>query len=102
MSIPVKVEDKRHPVTKNISDFDIVDEVYGDVEILPQVKPLLSTTRPKSMRYLSWINHFGNSDVLYIQLGHGPSGYSNPNFRRLIRQAIEWSAAQFNATRSKK
>jgi type 1 glutamine amidotransferase len=92
VAIPVKVEDKKHPVTKGIPDFEIIDEVYGGVEILPQVKPLLSTTHPKSMRYLAWINHYGNSDVIYIQLGHGPSGYSNPNFRKLVQQAIEWSA----------
>jgi len=94
VNIPVKVENKKHPVTKGLQDFDIVDEVYGGVEILPQVKPLLSTTHPKSMRYLAWVNHYGNSDVICIQLGHGPSGYSNPNFRKLIRQAIEWSAKQ--------
>ena len=94
VNIPVKVEDKTHPVTRGISDFEIFDEVYGDVEILQGVKPLLSTSHPKSMHYLAWINHYGNSDVIYIQLGHGPSGYSNPNFRKLIQQAIEWSAKQ--------
>lgn len=94
VNIPVKVEDKKHPVTRGISNFEIVDEVYGGVEILPHVKPLLSTTHPKSMHYLAWINRYGNSDVIYIQLGHGPSGYSNPNFRKLIQQAIEWSAKQ--------
>jgi hypothetical protein len=94
VDIPVKVVDTRHPITRGIGDFIILDEVYGDVEILPQVKPLLSTIHPKSMQYLAWINHYGNSNVIYIQLGHGPSGYSNPNFRRLIQQAIEWSAKQ--------
>jgi len=94
VNIPVKVENRKHPVTHGISDFDIVDEVYGGVEILPQVKPLLSTSHPKSMHYLAWINHYGNSDVVYIQLGHGPSGYSNPNYRKLVQQAIEWSAKQ--------
>jgi len=93
VNIPVKVENNNHPVTRGISDFEIVDEVYGGVEILPQVRPLLSTTHPKSMRYLAWINHYGNSDVIYIQLGHGPSAYSNPNFRKLLQQAIAWSAA---------
>jgi len=94
VNILVKVEDKTHPVTRGIRDFEIVDEVYGGVEILPDVKPLLSTTHPKSMPYLAWINRYGNSDVIYIQLGHGPSGYSNPKFRKLIQQAIEWSAKQ--------
>ncbi|MGC4096111.1 MAG: ThuA domain-containing protein [Nitrospira sp.] len=92
VDIPVKVEDKNHPVTRGINDFEVNDEVYGNVEILPQVKPLLSTTHPKSMRYLAWLNHYGNSDVLYIQLGHGPSCHADPNYRRLIQQAIEWSA----------
>ena len=94
VNIPVKVEDKKHPVTRGIDDFEVVDEVYSDVEILPRVKPLLSTTHPKSMRYLAWVNHYGNSDVICIQLGHGPSCYINPDFRRLIQQAIEWSAKQ--------
>lgn len=94
VNIPVKVEDKKHPVTKGIRDFEVVDEVYSDVEIRPQVKPLLSTTHPKSMRYLAWVNHYENSEVICIQLGHGPSCYTNPNFRRLIQQAIEWSAKQ--------
>ena len=92
VNIPVKVENTNHAVTRGINDFEIFDEVYGDVEILPTVQPLLSTTHPKSMRYVAWINHYGNSDVLYIQLGHGPSGFSNPNYLKLIQQAIEWSA----------
>lgn len=94
VSIPVKVEDQKHPVTKGISNFEIVDEVYGDVEILKQVKPLLSTTHPKSMRYVAWVNHYGNSDVICIQLGHGPSAFADPNYRKLVQQAIEWSAKQ--------
>lgn len=94
VNIPVKVEDKNHPITRGISDFEVFDEVYSDVEILPGIHPLLSTTHPKSMPYLAWVNHYGNSDVICIQLGHGPSCYTNPDFRRLIQQAIEWSAKQ--------
>ena len=92
VTIPVKVEDTNHPVTAGLNDFEIFDEIYMNAEILPSVKPLLSTSHPKSMRYLAWINHYGNSDVLYIQLGHGATAFSNPNYIKLIQQAIEWSA----------
>lgn len=92
--MPIKVENKDHPITNGISDFEIFDEVYSNVEILPGVKPLLRCTHPKSMRYVAWTNSYGNSEVVYIQLGHGRSGYNNPNFQKLIRQAIEWSAAR--------
>ena len=101
VNIPVKVENTNHPVTNGISDFEIFDEVYGDVEILPTVKPLLSTIHPKSMRYLAWVNHYGKSDVLYIQPGHGATGFSNPNYRKLIQQAIEWSARHHSNLRKK-
>ncbi len=95
--VPVKVEDKKHPVTKGIDDFEIWDEVYGGCEILPSVHPLLSTTHPKSMRYVAWLNHYGRSEVVYIQLGHGPEAYRNPNYRKLVQQAIEWSAGYHKA-----
>ena len=90
--VPVKIEDKKHPVTRGLANFETRDEIYMNAEILPTVKPLLSTTHPESMKYLAWINNYGNSEVLYIQLGHGDSGLSNTNFRKLLRQAIEWSA----------
>jgi uncharacterized protein len=90
--IPIRVEDKKHPVTSGMNDFEILDEIYMDAEILAGVHPLLSTSHPNSMRYVAWVNRYENSEVLYIQLGHGESGLSNPNFRKLLRQAIEWSA----------
>ena len=99
VNIPVKVEDRNHPITRGINDFEIFDEIYGDVEILPTVKPLLSSNHPKSMKYLAWVNPYGKSDVLYIQLGHGPTGFSNPNFKRLVQQGIEWSVLQHSRSK---
>ncbi len=90
--IPVTVTNKTHPIAQGIDDFEIYDEVYGNCEILPDVQPLLRTSHPKSMPYLAWTNHYGNSEVVYIQLGHGPEAYANPNYRQLLQQAIEWSA----------
>lgn len=101
VNIPIKIIDAKHPVTHGMSNFEIFDEVYGGVEIRPVVRPLLSTNHPKSMRHVAWINHYGNSDVLYLQLAHGPSGYANPNFRKLIKQAIEWSAAHHSNLQQK-
>jgi uncharacterized protein len=94
VKIPVMVADKSHPITQGISDFLIVDERYGQCEILETVKPLLTTSDPKSMRPLAWINHYGNSDIVYIQLGHGPTAYGDSNYRRLVHQAIVWSATR--------
>ncbi len=101
VKIPIHVLEGDNPITKNIDDFEIVDEVYKGVKMLPNIIPLLSTYHPNNMKYVAWINHCGNSDIAYIQLGHGPSAYSNPSFRKLIKQAIEWAANQSNALKSK-
>jgi type 1 glutamine amidotransferase len=91
VNISVKIEDRTHPVTRGIEDFEIYDEVYGNFGIQTGIKPLLSTTHPGSSRYIAWVNHYGNTEVLFIQLGHGPEAFANPNFRKLLRQGIEWS-----------
>lgn len=89
--IPVKIENPPHAVTKGLQDFEIYDEVYGNFLTQPGIRPLLSTTHPASSKYIAWINPFGRSEVLFIQLGHGPEAFGNPHYRKLLRQGIEWS-----------
>ena len=90
VDIPVKILDKKHPVTKGIEDFIIHDEVYGNFKVLPIVHPLLSTTHPESGEIIGWTNKYGKSRIVYIQLGHDRRAYENPNYRRLVKQAIDW------------
>lgn len=92
VTIDVRVTGTEHPITNGITDFTIFDEVYGNCEILSQVKPLLSTDHPESMEHIAWVNPYKNSQIVYIQLGHGPEAFANENFRTLVRQAIQWSA----------
>jgi hypothetical protein len=89
--IPVKIENTAHPVTKGLADFEIYDEVYGNFGTQPTIRPLLSTTHPGSSKYIAWTNPFGGSEVLFIQLGHGPEAFRDTNYRKLLRQGIEWS-----------
>lgn len=92
--IPVKIEDHRHPVTRGLADFEMTDEVYGRFGTQSTIRPLLSTTHPGSSRTIAWINPYGRSEVLFIQLGHGPEAFGNPDYRRLLRQGIEWSVTR--------
>lgn len=90
----VTVADRKHPVTKGVEDFDIVDETYGDYDVLPTSKPLLTTDEPTSARVLAWWHEYGRSRVVTIQSGHGPSAWENPSFRRLLEQAVRWSVGR--------
>ncbi len=92
--VRVKVEDPQHPVTRGVSDFVAVDEVYRKWDCHPGNHLLLSTDNPESNRELAWIREEGNRRVCCIQPGHGPSIFSDANYRRLIEQAIRWTARQ--------
>lgn len=90
VDIPVEVTDRHHPVTKGVDDFIIHDEVYGNFKVLPTVHPLLGTSHPESGEVIGWTNIYGKSRIVYIQLGHDHFAYENPDFRRIIKQSIEW------------
>jgi type 1 glutamine amidotransferase len=51
---------------------------------------LLSTSHPESGEIIGWTHLYGDSPIVYIQPGHDHHAYENPNYRHLVRQAIEW------------
>jgi type 1 glutamine amidotransferase len=88
----VHIADPDHPVTRGLTHFEIVDETYGLFEVLPQVKPLLTTEEPTSGPIIGWAHTYGRSRVVYLQLGHDHTAYEHPAYRRLVVQAIRWTA----------
>ena len=87
----VQVADHQHPITKGVNDFVIHDEVYGNFSVLPTVHPILKASHHESGEVIGWTNSYGNSRIVYIQLGHDHFAYENPNFRRLLKQALDWA-----------
>lgn len=81
-----------HPVTRGLGSFRIIDETYRHLWISPSVRVLLRSDDPTSDGPVAWISPWTKSRVVYIQLGHDRQALLNPNYRRLIRQAIEWAA----------
>lgn len=90
----VHVLDNFHPVTRGIKDFEILDEVYGNLEVLPGVQPLLSTNNPKSNKLIGWTLKKEKSRIVYIEPGHDKNSYFNPTYQQLIKQAIAYVAAK--------
>lgn len=86
----VRIIDKNHPVTKNMKDFKIRDEIYLNYQINENVIPLLTSDNCESGKYIGWANTYHNSKIIYLQLGHDHYAYENQNFRSLIRRSINW------------
>ncbi len=92
VTFSVKIKSPLHPITKGIQDFEILDEVYGNTEVLPEVTPLLTTEHPSSSRIIGWTHQRENSRIVYIQPGHDKNAYFKPEFQQLIKQAIRYAA----------
>jgi len=87
----VNVVKKKHPVTKGVKDFEIFDETYKGYYVAPDVVPLLTTAEPSSTPTIGWAHQYGKARVVTLQSGHDTPTFQNVNFRRLLKQAIEWS-----------
>jgi hypothetical protein len=92
MNFRIHIPDSYHPVTRGITDFDIHDENYKWFDVARECHPLLTTDAPESNRVIAWAKTYKGARVVYIQSGHGPSAYENPNYQQILRQAIRWVA----------
>jgi type 1 glutamine amidotransferase len=88
----VHVADTAHPVAQGITDYKTHDETYFGCGVNIDCHPLLTTDEPTSTKVIAWAKAYAASRVVYIQSGHDHRGYENPNFQRLLHQAIQWTA----------
>ena len=89
MNVHIEAE---HPITAGLKDFTVTDEAYKNQWHDPEAKLLLSTVEPLQDQQLAWAKTFHKANVCYIQLGHGPGIFTDPNYRQLVSQAIRWAA----------
>ncbi|MEU6429997.1 ThuA domain-containing protein [Microbispora sp. NPDC046973] len=75
-----------HPIVDGLAGFEVTDEVYTDLDLLPEVEPLAySDDQP-----LLWARTVAGGRVVYDALGHDTRSYENPVRRTLLRRAARW------------
>jgi len=94
VDIPIIIENKHHPIVKDLKDFTIHDETYRNCLVEPDNNILLATDESSSDKGICWTRKYGKSKVCYIQLGHGLEAYNNDNYRTLVANAVRWSAGR--------
>ncbi len=105
----ITVLDTEHPMVQGIEPtFSIVDETYLMPVAEHEVTPLLRSDfgfeaenfryggigfqdHPTGSNLVAWTKRARQSQVAYLQFGHEPTAYNDPNIRRLIANAIRWS-----------
>ena len=88
----VKIEDKEHPITKGLADFQMDDEAYSGFYVSPDSHVLLTVVHPKCDHNVAWTTQCGKSRVFYLMFGHGPTAWTNPVYPQLLARGIRWAA----------
>jgi hypothetical protein len=106
-----------HPVTAGVdAQFVINDELYLAHVFDDAITPLLSSNygylesnfysaqqavqgnmfsrqgwqHEPGHNLIAWVKSYRNSPVVYLQCGDSQAAYRNPNYRKLLRNAIDW------------
>ncbi|GAA3810796.1 hypothetical protein GCM10022226_34070 [Sphaerisporangium flaviroseum] len=75
-----------HPIVEGLGDFELIDEVYSDLDVLPDVVPLASALGQP----LVWARTAGRGRLVYDALGHDSRSYESPAHRTLVKGAARW------------
>jgi len=90
----VNVVEKQHPIIRNLSDFDITDELYFCLAGETPIKVLL-TARSKVTgkdEPMGFVLQYGAGRVFHTPLGHDLKSLTSPGFVQLLCRACEWAA----------
>jgi len=100
----VIVDRPEHPVMAGVQlPWSPTDEWYSfagnpaarGMTILPRIDE--ASYRPGAKLAMGthpviWINHKAKGRVVYSALGHTPAAYQDPNYRRILANAVRWAA----------
>ncbi len=81
-----------HPIVAGLTDFRIVDEVYGFLDRADDVAGLLFSPHGGADHPLLWARRVGAGRVVYDALGHHVASYGVPEHREIVRRAARWAA----------
>ena len=87
----IRIENKSHPITAGVEDYDIFDEQHMSKYDLDQEHLLLRSVAPDNKQAAAgWWNEFGKGRMCYLSPGHTPEALNHPMTQRLLRNAMRW------------
>lgn len=87
----VRVENKNHPITAGVEDFEIFDEQHTVKYYLDREHLLLrSIARNNLQSEAGWWREQGKGRFCYLAPGHTPEALGHPMMQRLMRNAMNW------------
>ena len=85
----IRIVDRDHPITRDVPDFDITDQLYELRGDLSRMNILAESAGHAVLHTNTW----QRGKVHYNGLGHDKQAIGDANFQRLVVQAVHWALA---------
>ena len=83
-----------HPILKGVGPQHFIEETYKDVWMSPTNLVLMKTDAPTADGPMAWISSYDKSRVFVTLMGHDRQVHITPGYRRLVHNAILWTAGR--------
>ncbi len=87
----VRIDDPDDPIVRGLAGFTLQDEVYGNLDIEPGVRPIASATAGEDWHPVLWTRQVGRGRVAFDGLGHDADAINHPVHRRILARAALWA-----------
>lgn len=89
----VAIADREHPVTRDVPDFEVEDEIYMSAWD-PAIRILATAEWSGKQHPLAWVKPYGAGRVFYTALGHGPKTFARPSMQQMLAQGVRWAGGR--------
>lgn len=87
-----KIVDSAHPIMRGVAEYSTWDETYVHDQHNPAQRKILAERIDGNEREpWTWVREQGKGRIFYTASGHDKRTWSNPEFQKLLRNAIVWS-----------
>jgi type 1 glutamine amidotransferase len=96
----VRITRPDHPLVRNLPDFLLKDEVYGDLSLEPDVTPLMkamAVDAAAGWQPVLWERRVGRGRVVYGALGHDAEAIEHPVHSRIVARSALWALGASDA-----
>jgi type 1 glutamine amidotransferase len=82
-----------HPITEGLKDFTVNDEVYSDMNVEPDVIPLMTmqSVGVDKIWPALWAREVMGGRVVYDALGHTQASFDSPTNARIVARSALWA-----------
>ena len=87
-------EDSVTPLLRSNGSFTREDFFSADAAVAGRMYDRQGWDHPPGSNLIGWTKRAINSPLVYLQPGDRQAAYDDPNYRRLVENAIRWAAAQ--------